>query len=451
LTSIKAVYTARLLASANHLREETAVKVVRLNLKTTDPEVMLSLVHIVTGLRHLFDIPQLSKVFSSGLLNPPKSLRISFVFQRIEALMYWPEYLGLAEEDFIKQFPERFNGKIWERRTLSSLVRLIHRFADLEQIEHESLVDGFLRAAGDEAIKRIRFISDISFPQLLLAFSRNDYRHNTLIESFQVEIKKRMQAMSPENQSNLLFGNARFGLLDDTLPKMICQRLEENPNLYMYSAPKILGSLVELGFHKEAWTSNTIQLLLEKHRNEFLKVSSDSKLAQMLYILINVGASQADIEEYVSAYNQTSISFKYGFFKALIYEYFKLNPVSLELGSKEEHAFLTSFSVNRKFGIKPSLLHQLSEVFGKNGHAMTQQTQSGISVPVYLPSRNLAVMPLTSSMMTLNKEKLKRSYELYCDLVRQSQADLFTFDAEEFSKSDPSQRLNWLTERGLKV
>jgi hypothetical protein len=450
LTSIKAIYTARLLASANLLRDETAVKIVNLNLKSCDPEVVMSLAHIVADFKHLFDIPQLSKVFSPSLLSAPRSLRVSFVIQRIEALMYWPKYLGSAEEEFIRQFPERFNGKIWDRITQNNLVRLIHRVAELELLEHESLVNGFLRAAGDEALKRLRFISDNSFTQLFLSFSRNDFRHYSLIDSFQIEIKKRFEGMSAESQANLLFGNARFGILDDTLPRSLCKRLEENPHNYMYSAPKILGFFVELGFHKEDWTSLTIQLLKEKHRSDFLGVSSDGKLAQMLYILINIGASQEDIEEYIFTYNKASINFKFGFFKALIYEYFKLNPTSLEFGKKEEHAFLSSFNICKKFGIKPSLLTQLSEILGKD-NAITQQTQSGISVPLYLPRLNLAVMPLTCSMMTLQKEKLKRSFELYCDLVKQSQADLFTFDADEFMKSDPSQRLSWLTERGLKL
>lgn len=441
--------TAKMLASVGALAPKSGQRVVKLNQYQGDIEVSIALVTIVSELKDHFNIDDYTQLMADGVINPPRLLKIYFLIQHIEAVLQWPKNEGHLEENFMNQLNMRLSSRFWDRRNLNSIMRLLNRMNSFDSIEHQKLFNHILKVLGNEACLKVRNFGDLRLSLLFSCFSRNCYRDKLFLSTFLEEFNRRYMYLSSEILSNLMFGYSKIGLVDEAIPRFICQKIEQNPDSFKFSSSKIAGTFVELGYSEQDWCKPAIGLMLARHRKELLDESSDCRLAHMLFIMVNVDTPPEAILRYIECFNNADKSSTTNFYKLLMYEYFKINPTSIPFGTAQDYRTQSKVDPSVMFGIKVSLFTELNALLSK-GCPTTHTTSQGIYVPIYLPGRNLTVMPITQAMETIEGTR-KKSCGMYADLIEKSGSELFQFRLVEFMEVSPSSRKAWLQSKGLNL
>jgi hypothetical protein len=379
-----------------------------------------------------------TELVRTELIQPAlKSRTIDMLSESLPSILLWPHFEGEQEQ----AYGSALVGAIEESTNRQKLIEVLTKLQGPKNELHNAL---FIQVA-EAVTKALTAFKGSYNPETLLrltqAFSSSSvagYRLKDLIvDEFQTVSSRSAPRVNYGIHSALL----DKGLRCPNISEVIAEKVVNDTPYYRRDSRNFVFELAEADLIKEPWAAEALRKVVSREEDSL----TDIDVLNTAFALTCSGAGQSELESWVQRLNLESYP---SFIKQLVRDY--LRQQSSTSKAVEATISYDQFSPCHKvFHIYESSAKLLAKHLEHTSvPAKVMESVDGLQVPVYLPSLNTAVWPLTNRSF-FDDMTMRGSHRLYLEMAKARGLSVVTLTNKQLQTMQSEEVVDLLKTNGL--
>jgi hypothetical protein len=427
------ILLALALRSSDRLQPEVAKKIVTAKLQGTAfrKDELLEIASVA------FDRLD-TELVRTQLIEPTLQARsFDILYASLPSILLWPHFEGEKEQAYTTALVTAIEEGINRQKLIEVLTKL-----QGPRSEHHVAL---FNQVSDALTKALLALKGTYNPETLLRLTQAYSSSSMSGRNLKDLIVDEFATLNLKSTSRINYG-IHSALIDKelrcpTVSQSICEKIVNDSLSYRKDSRKFVFELAEAEFMKEPWAAEALQKVVSREDDHF----SDIDVLNTAFALSCSGASLSELEGWVQ---RLSLEKYPSFLKQLVRDYLRQqNSVS-----KAVEAAISYEQFNpchRVFHINDGSAKLLAKYLESTSvTAKVMESVDGLQVPVYLPSLNTAVWPLTSRSY-FDDMTMKGSHRMYLDMAKARGLSVVTLANRQLHQMQSEEVVELLKTNGL--